>query len=281
MKKGLTEAEYIAELEAKISSISEELAAVSKERDNLQGVILKMSDELRNLRRMMFGRKSERFIAEDPSQLSLSFEGVQTLDEEREVEAIKAKEAQLVIIPKKQKSGDKCERRVFAEHLERRDEVIEPDTIPDGSKRIGEEITELLEYKPGELYVRRLIRPKYALKDGEGVIIAPMPTTPLARTNAGASLLAHLLVGKYQDHLPLHRQISIFSRSGVHLKASTVSDWVQSAAELLEPLYLKLRERVMSSDYIQMDESIIPVVDKDKPGAAKKGYHWVVRSPEL
>ena len=165
--------------------------------------------------------------------------------------------------------------------MERRDEIIEPDTIPDGSKRIGEEVTELLEYKPGELYVRRLIRPKYALNGGEGVLIAPMPTIPLPRTNAGASLLSHLLVGKYQDHLPLHRQIAIFSRSGVHLKASTISDWVQDAAELLEPLYLKLRERVMSSDYIQMDESIIPVLDKDKPGAAKKGYHWVVRSPEL
>lgn len=154
MKKGLTEAEYIAELEAKISSISEELAAVSKERDNLQGVIIKMSDELRNLRRMMFGRKSERFIAEDPSQLYLSFEGMQTLDKEREVEAIKAKEVQPAITPKKQKSDDKCERRVFAEHLERRDEGIEPDTIPDGSKRIGKEITELLEYKPGScMYV--------------------------------------------------------------------------------------------------------------------------------
>lgn len=108
-----------------------------------------------------------------------------------------------------------------------------------------------------------------------------MPTIPLPRTNAGASFLSHLLVGKYQDHLPLHRQIAIFSRSGVHLKASTISDWVQDAAELLESLYLKLREREMSSDYIQMDESIIPVLDKDKPGVAKKGYHWVVRSPEL
>ena len=281
MKQTLTDAEYIAELESEISSISEKLAAVSKERDSLQEVILKMMDELRNLRRMMFGRKSERFIAEDPSQLSLSFEGVEILEEEREAEAIQAKEAQQVVTPKKAKSGDTGERRVFAEHLERRDEIIEPDNIPEGSKRIGEEVTELVEYKPGELYIRRLIRPKYALGDGEGVIIAPMPTTPLPRTNAGASLLAHLLVGKYQDHLPLHRQIAIFSRSGVHLKASTVSDWVQSAAELLVPLYLKLRERVMSSNYIQMDESIIPVVDKDNPGATKKGYHWVVRSPEL
>ena len=300
MKKGLTDAEYIAELESKISSISEayntlsdKLSIVSNERDrlsrkcdNLENVILKMSDELRNLRRMMFGRKSERFIAADPTQLSLSFEGVDKLDEEREVEALKTQEKQSTSKIENRDNNklsinNNRERRVFAEHLEHRDEILEPDTIPDGCKRIGEEVTELLEYKPGELYVRRLIRPKYALKDGEGVIIAPMPTIPLPRTNAGASLLAHLLVGKYQDHLPLHRQIAIFSREGVHLKASTVSDWVQSAAELLEPLYLKLRERVMSSNYIQMDESIIPVVDKDNPGATKKGYHWVVRSPEL
>ena len=296
MKQTLTDTEYIAELETQIASITEayntlsdRFSIVSNERDsfsqkcdNLQEVILKMSNELRNLRRMMFGRKSERFIPEDPSQLSLSFDGVETLDEERETEVIQAKEAQQVaIVSKKTKNTDKGARRVFAEHLERRDEIIEPESIPDGSKRIGEEVTELVEYKPGELYVRRLIRPKYALGGGEGVIIAPMPTTPLPRTNAGASLLAHLLVGKYQDHLPLHRQIAIFSREGMHLKASTVSDWVQSAAELLEPLYFKLRERVMGSTYIQMDESIIPVLDKDSPGATKKGYHWVVRSPEL
>ncbi len=277
MKKELTEAEYIAELEAR-------LAKVSAERDNLQDVIVKMSDELRNLRRMLFGRRSERFIPEDPAQLKLSFEGVEELDEEREYERIKSKEPQPAAAPKKEGKQSKAEesraRRVFAEHLERREEIIEPDVIPAGSKRIGEEVTELLEYKPGALYVRRLIRPKYALKGGEGVIIADMPTLPLPRTNAGPSLLAHLLVGKYQDHLPLHRQIGIFAREGVQLKASTVSDWVQGAAALLEPLYQKLRERVMSSDYIQMDESLIPVLDKDHPGAAKKGYHWVVRSPE-
>lgn len=172
-------------------------------------------------------------------------------------------------------------RIVFSEHLERRDEIVEPDEIPAGSKRIGEEITELLEYKPGELYIRRLIRPEYALPGGEGVVIGELPSQPLPRTNAGPSLLAQLLVGKYQDHLPLHRQISILARSGVQLKASTVSDWVQGAAELLEPLYECLRKRVLECDYIQVDESIIPVLDKDKPGAARKGYHWVVRSPEL
>ena len=164
MKKSVTEAEYIAELEAQIASITEayntlsdRFSIVSNERDsfsqkcdNLESVILKMSDELRNLRRMLFGRKSERFIPEDPSQLSLSFDGVEQLDEEREAEVIQAKEVpQVALTPKKAKSEDKRERRVFAEHLERRDEIIEPESIPDGSKRIGEEVTELVEYTPG------------------------------------------------------------------------------------------------------------------------------------
>jgi len=90
-----------------------------------------------------------------------------------------------------------------------------------------------------------------------------------------------LLAGKYQNHLPRHRQIALFARAGVRLKASTVSDRVQGAAELLEPLYDYLRKRVLGCDYIQVDETTIPVLDKDKPGAARKGYHWVVRSPEL
>ena len=270
--------------------LSEELqgmqAAAGKlatERDTLQGVVEKMRDELRQLRRMLFGRKSERFIPSDPAQLKLDFEGVAVLKEEREYAALQAatptrhKET----AARGAKPAEERQRRIFSEHLERRDEIIEPEEIPAGGKRIGEEVTELLEYKPGELYIRRLIRPKYALPHGEGVVIGQLPSLPLPRTNAGPSLLAQLLVGKYQDHLPLHRQIGIFARAGVQLKASTVSDWVQGAAELLEPLYRKLRERVLGCDYIQVDESIIPVLDKDKPGATRKGYHWVVRSPEL
>lgn len=277
-------------LRKEASALSEELqglqAAAGKlatERDNLQGVVEKMQGELRQLRRMLFGRKSERFIPSDPSQLKLDFEGVAELKEEREYAALQAATPTRHKEPAARgaKPTEERQRRIFSEHLERRDQIIEPEEIPAGGKRIGEEVTELLEYKPGELYIRRLIRPKYALPHGEGVVIGQLPSLPLPRTNAGPSLLAQLLVGKYQDHLPLHRQIGIFARAGVQLKASTVSDWVQGAAELLEPLYRKLRERVLGCDYIQVDESIIPVLDKDKPGATRKGYHWVVRSPEL
>lgn len=282
---------YITSLKQQLSALTAERDSLrstterlSSERDALQGVVEKMRCELRELRRTLFGRRSERFIPTDPSQLKLDFEGVARLKEEQAYAAAQAATetpSRKEPTPRVVKPTEERQRRIFSEHLERRDEIIEPEQIPADSKRIGEEVTELLEYKPGELYIRRLIRPKYALPDGDGVVIGQLPSLPLPRTNAGPSILAQLLVGKYQDHLPLHRQIGILARSGVQLKASTVSDWVQGAAELLEPLYECLRKRVLGCDYIQVDESIIPVLDKDKPGATRKGYHWVVRSPEL
>lgn len=283
-------ASYVSTLEQRLSALTAERDSLrstaerlSSERDTLQGVVEKMQGELRQLRRMLFGRKSERFIPSDPAQLKLDFEGVAELKEEREYTAVQAAARVRSKEPAARgaKSAEERQRRIFSEHLERRDEIIEPEEIPAGGKRIGEEVTELLEYKPGELYIRRLIRPKYALPHGEGVVIGSLPSLPLPRTNAGPSLLAQLLVGKYQDHLPLHRQIGILARSGVQFKASTVCDWVQGAAELLEPLYECLRRWVLGCDYIQVDETTIPVLDKDKPGATRKGYQWVVRSPEL
>ena len=146
-----------------------------------------MQRELRELRRMLFGRKSERFIPSDPSQLKLDFEGVAQLQQEREYAAQQesASISRNKSASRTAKSTEDRQRRIFSEHLERRDEFIEPNEIPAGSKRIGEEITELLEYKPGELYIRRLIRPKYALLGGEGVIIGQLPSLPLPKSNAG------------------------------------------------------------------------------------------------
>jgi hypothetical protein len=112
------------------------------------------------------------------------------------------------------------------------------------------------------------------------VVIGPLPSLPLPRSNAGSSLLAHLLVSKYQDHLPFYRQIEIFRRQGLSLAPATINGWFTAGVDLLEPLYDTLRKRVLASDYIQIDESTIPVMDKDHPGATKKGYHWIVRAPE-
>jgi transposase len=134
---------------------------------------------------------------------------------------------------------------------------------------------------PGVLYVRRIIRKKYALPQEKGIVIGELPSLALPKSNSGASLLFHLLVSKYQDHLPFYHQIEIFKRNGVELATSTVNGWFSTSVDLLTTLYELLRKKALSSDYIQIDETTIPVVDKDKPGATRKGYHWIVRAPEM
>lgn len=179
----------LAALTAERDSLRSTAERLSSERDNLQGVVEKMQDELRQLRRMLFGRKSERFIPSDPSQLKLDFEGVAELKEEREYSVLQGKAAHKESASRIKRPVEERQRRIFSEHLERRDEIIEPDELPAESKRIGEEITELLEYNPGVLYIRRLIRPKYAVPNGDGVVIGELPSLPLPRANAGPSLL--------------------------------------------------------------------------------------------
>ena len=246
----------------------------------LQSKLAKLSDELLYLRRTLFGRSSERYIKDDPNQLRLDFEGQVELEEEKTYDDTVSKKRETDKMSQRAPAKRHPVRKPLPEHLTRCEEIIEPASLPEGAKCIGQEITEILEYIPGELYVRKIIRNKYALKNGEGVIMGELPCLPLPRSNAGASLLANLLISKYQDHQPFYRQIEILRRNGVDLAASTVNDWSASAINLLEPLYQKLRRDVLSCDYIQIDESTIPVLDKDKPGAARKGYHWVVRSPE-
>jgi len=175
-------------------------------------------------------------------------------------------------------------RLPLPEHLRREEEVIEPEGVDDSWVRIGQEVTEVLEHKPGELYVRRIVRPKYAAKPaqqatekGTGICIAAFPLMPLPRSNAGASLLAELLINKFQYHLPFHRQIAIFKLTGVSLPASTINGWFQGSCDLLRALYNRLQEEVLSSDYIQVDESTVPVINNKKHKTVK-AYLWMVRS---
>jgi transposase len=266
-------------LQSDANRLKIQVELLESDKVRLESTVLRMSDELTLLRRAMFGRSSERYIKADPDQLLLDFGGVAQLPEE--VECLKQRTlSKIYTVPPTEGQKHRPVRKALPDNLERRDEIIEPESLPRESRYIGDEVTEVLEYTPGELYVRRIVRRKYALKGGDGVIIGELPTLPLPKSNAGASLLSHILVGKYQDHLPLYRQIEILRREGVHLSASTVNDWVASGVDLLRPLYDKLCERVLKSDYIQVDESTIPVMDKDRPGATRKGYHWVVRSPE-
>lgn len=271
----------VQELEQQLQEMILKNKELESQYTSLQSKLSKLSDELLYLRRVLFGRSSERYIKEDPNQLRLDFQGQVQIEEEKLYLQTLSKKNGFDRIATTQSAKKHPVRKPLPDHLERRQEIIEPSPLPPaGSKCIGQEITEVLEYIPGQLYVRQIIRKKYALKEGEGVIIGELPSLTLPKSNAGASLLAQLLVSKYQDHLPFYRQLEMFKRSGIQLAASTVNDWCSSAIQLLEPLYEHLRKQVLACDYIQIDESTIPVVDKDKPGATRKGYHWLVRSPQ-
>jgi transposase len=269
--------QYLSLLKERDILIKEQDALIEK-KDTL---IEKLKNELLALRRKLYGHSSERFIKEDPNQLKLDFGGEEVLPEEVQAQIENAKQTITYERKRKKENPQHPVRQPLPAELERREEIIEPKPVPEGSKCIGEEVTEILEYTPGSFYVRRIIRKKYALAQQEGVVIGELPSLPLPKSNAGASLLAHILVSKYQDHLPFYRQIEIFRRQGVSLAPATVNGWFSSAVDLLEPLYDRLKKEVLSSDYIQIDETTIPVMDKDHPGATKKGYHWIIRAPEM
>lgn len=179
-----------------------EIARLVQEVDRLLSINEKLKNELLYLRRALFGRSSERFVPEDPNQLKLAFEGEGALTQEILAELEAAKETITYERRKKKENPTKPVRQPLPEHLERKEEIIEPDSLPEDSICIGEEVTEVLEYTSGTLYIRRIIRRKYALPQERGIVIGELPSLPLPKSNAGASLLAHLLVSKYQDHLP-------------------------------------------------------------------------------
>jgi transposase len=234
-----------------------------------------LKHELEKLKRMIFGSKSERFIPIDSSQLNLELEGI---EEKKEIES----ETQSITYTRN-KSKNKEEaghsRMPLPAHLPRVEHVIEPEENTAGAKKIGEEITEILEYKPGKLYVQRYIRPKYLLPEDKGIVIGQLPSLPIPRGNAGAGLLSHIIISKYVDHLPFYRQVQQFKRQGVVFAESTMNGWFSATCKLLSPLYDKLKNKILRSDYLMADETPIPVLTEDKPGATHKGYIWVYFDP--
>jgi transposase len=145
--------------------------------------------------------------------------------------------------------------------------------------KIGEEITEELDYEPGLLFVNCYIRPKYARADGNGIIISPLPSRPIEKGIAGPGLLAHLAISKYLDHLPLYRQRQQFKRQGVDLSDSTVGDWIKATCELIMPLYNLHKEELLKRSYLMADETPIRVLDGQRKGQSHTGYFWVYYDP--
>jgi len=238
--------------------------------------ILTLQQELAQIKRMIFGAKSERFAPAVPvEQASLGFEMETAI-------APALVKQEISYTREKQKSNKVHTGRLpIPAHIERIKIEVTPDADVTGLTCIGEEVTEELEYKTGSFYVNQYIRKKYARVDGEGIIIGTLPTRPIEKGMAGAGLMASIIIEKYVDHLPLYRQIQRFKRAGMDIPSATISGWVHATCKLLQPLYDVLKQEVLSQDYLQADETTIAVMDKEKQGAAHQGYHWVYHAPEI
>ena len=240
--------------------------------------------QLEDFKRLIFGKKNERFVALNDGQTAL-FDTSETGSQvEGSGSAPKEITYQRNPTPK---DKQKPVRTELPAHLPREEEVIEPEDLPEDVVKIGEAITETLEYKPAVMYVRKIVRPKYKLVDSASkahsltteILVAPLPSQPIPSGNAGPSLLAYLFISKYIDHLPYYRQVQMFKRDGIKLSESTISGWFKAVCKLLEPLYEELKSQVLASEYLMGDETTIPVQSSNKPGATHTGYMWVYRSP--
>jgi transposase len=239
-----------------------------------------LEQELSQLKRMIFGAKSERHKSEDPMQLNLF-----NLAAEKPVDP-EVKEKEEISYTRNKPNQEKKQplRLALPSHLRREVEILEPENLPAEAKVISEKITEVLEYIPGELYVRQIKRPVYKLESTTAftdpeIKVAELPSLPIPKGNAGASLLSYLIISKYVDHLPFYRQVQMFKRQNVVIAESTVNGWFSSAVELLMPLGDLLRKKIVGTDYLMADETPIPVLTQDKPGATHKGYLWVYYDP--
>jgi transposase len=237
--------------------------------------IEKLRFQIAKLRRMQFGRSSER-ITRQIEQLELQLEEL----EAGEAEAVARAEASepAAAIPARAKP----KRKPLPDHLPRHEVLHQPagegacicPACGGGMGKLGEDVTEVLDYVLGRFQVIRHVRPKYACRTCDAITQAPAPAMPTPRGRATPAMLAHLLVSKYCDHLPLYRQCEIYARQGLELDRSTLSDWVGRAAWLLDPIVAAIRAHVFAADKIHGDDTTVPVLEPGL-GRTKTGRLWV------
>jgi transposase len=207
------------------------------------------------LQRMLFGAKSEKVLRQI-DQLESQLEELQAANAIEESKA--AAEAE-------RPEPARPFRRPLPEHLPREVHTHMPghETCPDCGGRLrelGEDVAEMLEYVRASFKVLRHVRPRLSCDGCDRIVQAPAPSRPIDRGLAGPGLLAHVLVSKYADHMPLYRQSEIYAREGVDLERSTLAGWVGATSELLAPLIDAVRDHVMSATKLHADDTPVPVL---------------------
>jgi len=268
-----------ATLANQITSLDEALGLITELQNEFQQSLAVLQAENKLLRqklalflqRYFGGTKNESL---DPKQLELLLAGLAAL----------SVPAPVVEKPKPTRTTPavRSARQPLPAHLETERVVLEPVEVqqqPAGWRKLGEEVTEELDWKPAKFIKRLYIRPKYA--NAERIVIAPLPARLIEKGLPGAGLLTQVIIGKYEDHLPLYRQERIYrERHGVDLSRQTLCGWVETAADWLGPIYREMKAGLVARDYLQADETPIRYLDPDVKGKSQKGWLWTYSAPQ-
>lgn len=263
----------IAEKDTKIEQLT---LQVSSLKTDYEKKIFELQYQMDKLQRMLFGRKAERFV-------SAPYIGPNLFSElEGEQSTPVLEEVQTTQVPAHERKKSNQKGRQLLENLptgiEVNNQYLEPENKPEGTVLIGSEIKKSLAYQPGKFYIEQLIRNKYVDRSTGAIFIAPKPKEAIEKCEAHPSLIADVVVSKFVDHLPEYRKQQQYKREGVLIPSSTMNDWTHKIAEYIKPLAQVIKEEILSTQYVQVDESTIKVMHKDK---TKIGYMWVINSPQV
>src|SRR5574344_213575 len=251
--------------------------------------IANLENQLYWLRKKIFGKMSEKNLPLDSTVLAepTLFDNQMSEQEKKELEDTIAKDNEEIskIIAVKS-FGRKVRKPIDTTKLEVKEEHLYPEVgNREDYTELQPETTDTLVHIPEQIYIRRIIRHKLVLKSNlqienpcrKAFEISPLPVMPLDKCMASESLLTEIILQKFLYHLPFYRVIQKYKELGVTISDSTINDWYAATCEKLKLLYDTLKSEVLSQDYIQVDESTLPVIDNEKHRAVK-GYMWCARA---
>jgi len=282
-----------AQLEADTARLQAAHVEVVKLKEGLEAQLQEALLELAELKRQLFGEKSEKLTPEEEAQLAEVAADLEeqaqrdppASDDVLEEEAKPESEKGAAQDPPRRK---RCRgRHPLPEHLERQTVVIEPEGLKPCAHCggtpgcIGEEVTEELEYVPAKVVVRRIVRRKYACRCGcGGVQVAPLPPRLLPQSKLGLALAVYLLLARFDDHVAYYTLERIFrERHGVEVPRQQMVQWVEQIAFLLQPLVQLMFAQMKQGGYLQVDETPVKVMDPEVKGKCARGYLWFYAVP--
>jgi len=261
-----------------------ENSELKSQNNSFKKQITSLNNKLYALLKILDGKKSEKLklSPEDINQLNLFID----LQASLETEKAKEEKSKTITVPAhKRKINKSGGRKPFSDDFERVEEIIRPDDYdPDTHIEIGRDETELLEYAPARLWVRKIIRPRYAIKGDEdaGISQVSIPPRLIAKGMVGDSLLAGMIDEKIQFHTPIYRFNKKLKQSGVDfLTNNQLYDWFHKAAEALLPLYHLIKKQILKQEYLQADETTFKVLKSPKKNGTQLGYMWLMYQPMI